>query len=272
MLFARGNCLAVLGHQVFHGLLLRIACQVDVQLAQIRQVAGGEPFGRQFVGNDQYGDQAAHVAYLERLRNNLSGCGQLVAVDGDGAPFLAKGLRVVGRFIDRVVDQVLVGSKLDRLFACKLARGIELRQWYILHTLIGHAGVLVGADLFKREAAAVDKLLVRQVGRKPRVHLGRACHAHVPIGDKRLEVRLGGAAVRLQQAVNLVALGFGLLDCGCFRIFPAILVCRYRFHVGDVERHQARADGCVELGVLFQLVGEQRRQAKAVGKHDDAKE
>ena len=50
-----------------------------------------------------------------------------MAVNGDGAAFLAKGLRVVGRFIDRVVDQVLVGSKLDRLFAYKLACGVELR-------------------------------------------------------------------------------------------------------------------------------------------------
>ena len=48
-----------------------------------------------------------------------------MAVDGDGAPFLAKRLRVVGRFIDRVVDQVFVCSKLDRLFACKLPCSVD---------------------------------------------------------------------------------------------------------------------------------------------------
>ena len=197
MLFARGGGLPVFGHQVFHGLLLRITCQVDVQLAQVRQIASGEPVGRQFVGNHQNGDQATHAAYLERLRNNLSGCGQLMAVDGDGAPFLAKRLRVVGRFIDRVVDQVLVCGKLDRLFACKLPCSVELRQRHVLHALVGHAGVIVGADLRKREAARIGKLLVRQIVRKPCVHLSRAGHALVPIRDERFEIRSGRTAVLL---------------------------------------------------------------------------
>ena len=197
MLFARGDGLPVFSHQVFHGLLLRITCQVDVQLAQVRQIARGKPLGRQFIGNNQHGDQATHAAYLERLRDNLPGCGQLMAVDGDGAPFLAKGLRVVGRFIDRVVDQVFVCSKLDRFFACKLPCSVELGQRHVLHALVGHAGVIVGADLIKREAARIDKLLVRQIVREPRVHLGGAGHALVPIGDERLEIRSGGTAVRL---------------------------------------------------------------------------
>ena len=120
-----------------------------------------------------------------------------MAVDGDGAPFLAKRLRVVGRFIDRVVDQVLVCSKLDRLFACKLPRSVELGQRNVLHALVGHAGVIVGADLVKREAARIGKLLVRQIVRKPRVNLSRAGHAFVPIRNERLHICGSRAAVRL---------------------------------------------------------------------------
>ena len=74
-LVTRGDSFAVFSHQVFHGLLLRIACQVDVQLAQVRQIARGKPLGRQFVGDNQHGDQATHAAYLERLRDNLPRCG-----------------------------------------------------------------------------------------------------------------------------------------------------------------------------------------------------
>lgn len=85
-------------------------------------------------------------------------------------PFLPRASRS-RRFVDRVVDQVLVCGKPDRLFACKLARGVELRQRYVLHALVGHAGILVGTDLVKREAAAFNKLLVRQIVREPGVHL-----------------------------------------------------------------------------------------------------
>ena len=48
-------------------------------------------------------------------------------VDGDGSPFLAKGLGVLGRFVDRVVDQIFACGKFDRLFACKLSSSVELR-------------------------------------------------------------------------------------------------------------------------------------------------
>ena len=72
--------------------------------------------------------------------------------------------------------------------------------------------------------------------------------------------------------MNLVALGFNFLNCSRFGLFPAILPGGHRLHVGDVERHQARADGCVELGALFQLIGEERRQTEARGEHNDAEE
>ena len=103
----------------------------------------------------------------------------------------------------------------------------------------------------KCESARIDKLSFRQIVRKPRVHLSRAGHALVPIGNERLHIRGGGTAVRLPQAVDLVALGLGFPNRGRLLLFPAILVCRHRFHIGDVERHQVRADGCVELGVLL---------------------
>ena len=184
-------------------------------------------------------------------------------VDGDGSPFLAEGLGVIGRLVNRVVDQILSCGKFDRLFACKLSSSVELRQRHVLHTLVGHAGVLVGTDLLKREAASIGKLLVRQIARKPRVHLGGAGHAFVPIGDERLHIRGGGAVARLPKAIDLVALSLDLLDCGGLLLFPAVPFGRHRFHIGGVERHETRTDRCVELGILFQLIGEHRRQAEA---------
>ena len=120
-----------------------------------------------------------------------------MSIDGNGPPFLAEGLRVLGRLVNRVVDQVFVCSKLDRLFACKLPCSVELRQRHVLHAFVGHAGALVGADLVKREAARIGKLLVRQIVRKPCVHLSRAGHALVPIRDERFEIRSGRTAVLL---------------------------------------------------------------------------
>ena len=72
--------------------------------------------------------------------------------------------------------------------------------------------------------------------------------------------------------MDLVALSLDLLDCGGLLLFPAVLLGRHRFHIGGVERHEARADRGVELGVLFQLIGEHRRQAEARREHDDAEE
>ena len=76
----------------------------------------------------------------------------------------------------------------------------------------------------------------------------------------------------MPKAANLVALGFGFLNRCSLLIFPAVLLGRHRFHVGGVKRHQARADRYVELGILFQLIGEHRRQAEACREHDDTEE